>query len=179
MKVAMAAALTGEVTTGQWRIILAAGSVTVIGVVVYAATVLGPPDVRTWLMLCGIIAVLAALQSAALDPSDLAVALLFSAPPVIALVADGSPTWLIGPLAALLLVAGELNALSWECLGTEPTGGVVPRLLNIGRVAALGMAVSLPIGVITPGGVPGGALVVAVAAAVLALAGSAVFSGRR
>lgn len=98
----------------QPRRILAFASWAIIAVVLGAATALGPRDERVWLLFCGVLALAAALQSATSDPAALAPSLLLSLPPVVALVADGSPTWMIAPLGTALLMAGELNALSWE-----------------------------------------------------------------
>lgn len=158
------------------RVVLGVGSVAIVAVVVVAAAALAPDGARPWLLLSGVLAVVAAVQGVASDPRDLATALLLSLPPVIALVADGSPTWLIGPLGALLLVAGELNALSWECQVARPIGPVKRRrLLATGQLASIGVAASLAVGVVARGPWPGGTATAVVAAAALAALGGVVF----
>ncbi|NIS33410.1 MAG: hypothetical protein GWN07_23095, partial [Actinobacteria bacterium] len=120
------------------RVILAACSVAIIVVVNATAAALGPDDARPALLLCGLVALRGAVQSAASNPAGFTSALYFSLPPVIALLAEDSPTWLIGPLGALLLVASELGALSRELHGTGPIDALAwRRLLNIGRLGAL------------------------------------------
>lgn len=162
--------------TAPARIVAASGSVAIVAGVVVVAAALGPDDSRAWLLFCGLLATAAALQGVLSDPRDLAPALLLSLPPVVALASDGSPTWLIGPLATALLVAGELIALSWESRGTGPTSSLGPRrLLEIGQLAALALAAALAVRVIPPVPVLGGAAAVAVAAAAIAALGILVF----
>lgn len=158
------------------RVALGIGSVAIVAVVVVAAAALAPEEARPWLLLSGVLAVVAGVQGVASDPSDLATALLLSLPPVIALVADGSPTWMIGPLGALLLVAGELNVLSWECQVARPIGPVNRRrLVSTGQLASMGVAASLAVGLVARGPWPGGMAAAAVAAAALAALGGVVF----
>lgn len=126
------------------RVVLAFGSVTIIGTVAAVAVMAGPEASRRWMLLCGGLALVAALQSVTSEQRDLAPALLLSLPPLVALVLYGSPTWLIAPLAVLLLVAGELNALSWECRTTGSTGTMIPRrLLQMAELTALGLGGSV------------------------------------
>lgn len=157
------------------RAVLGACSVAIIGIVIVSAAALGPAAPRPWLISSGILAVIMAVQSAMFDPRELVLAMLFSLPPVLALVADGSPTWLIGPLSVLLLVAGELNALCWDAPSTGPLDAVKRRrLLRAGQLAGLGLAGSLLVMAVGSGPSPDGTLTVAVASLLLAVLGSAV-----
>lgn len=151
------------------RTVLGGASVVLIGVVVFGALPFAPPSFRGWLLVSGILAVIAAVQTAASDPRDLKTALLLALPVVIALVADGAPTWLIGPLGVLLLAAAELNALSWECREAERTSDVQRhRLRSVGGVAALALPASLAIAIVGPGLPDGGPVTLLLAAFVLA-----------
>lgn len=156
--------------TNSWpRLILASCSVAIVLLVVTTATALGPDGARPWLLVSGSIAVITAIQAAASDPADLAPALLFSLPPVIALLADGSPTWLVGPLGACLLLAGELSALSWESQGTRPLSAVRQhRLRGTAQLVSLGLIASLGVAMVGRIPSPGGTVAVVVSAAALA-----------
>lgn len=157
------------------RAVLGACSVAIIGIVVVTATALGPGAPRPWLISSGILAVIMAVQSATSDPRELVLAMLFSLPPVFALVADGSPTWLIGPLGVLLLVAGELNALCWDAPRAEPLDAVKRRRLHhTGQLAGLGLAASWLVMAVASGPSPDGTLTVAVASVLLVILGSVV-----
>jgi hypothetical protein len=158
------------------RNMLASSSVALIASVNGMALALGPEHARVWLLVSGLLAIGSALQSIAWEPDDLMAALLFSLPPVIALVADGSPTWLIGPLGALLLVAAELNVLSWDYDGVAPGDDVLrQRLRSIGMLGALGLGLSLI--VYAAGGLPapGSAVVVIIAAGAVVALGRLLF----
>jgi hypothetical protein len=110
------------------RLVLAASSVALFAAVAVLAVLAAPW--RVWLAASAGLALIAALQSVTADPRDLATALLLSLPPVLALLADAAPTWLVGPLAVLLLVAGELGAMSLDCQGaTHLTAAARARLL--------------------------------------------------
>lgn len=161
--------------TMRTRVVLGACSVAIIGIVVITATALGPPAPRPWLVSSGILAVIMAVQSATSDPRELILAMLFSLPPVFALVADGSSAWLIGPLGVLLLLAGELNALRWDAPRTGPLEAVKRRrLFRAGQLAGLGLAGSLLVMAVASGPSPDGTLTVAVASVLLVVLGSAV-----
>lgn len=162
------------------RLLLAAGSVISIAFVAFSAAIVAPVGLRFLLLLCAAVAVGAALQSALLDPMDLMTALLLSLPPVIALVAPGAPTWLIAPFGALLLLAGELNALGWECAPDGPLDAAQRRRLGASlQLAALGLVAALAVGFVPLGQVPGGAVVAVLAAAALAAFGGALFRRTR
>lgn len=135
--------------TTRPRVLLAAASVAITVFVVGAAALLGPSGARPWLVADVVIVAIVAVQSAGSDPRDLNAALLLSLPPVAALLAEGSPTWLIGPLATLLLVASELNALSWACERAAPMTGVQRgRLRDVARLGALAFVASLAAGLL-------------------------------
>lgn len=158
------------------RVVLASCFVSIIAFVVVVAAMLGPDEAQPWLLFCGVAALIAAVQSAASDPSDLGLALLLSLPPVIFLVADGSPTWLVGPFGALLLIAGELNARSWECEGAGPVSATNwRRLKDTGQLSSLALAASLVVGAVASGLSPGGAVAALLAATAIATAGLVVF----
>lgn len=158
------------------RVLLGGWSVAIIAVVVFTATAVGPERMRLWLLLCSIIAIGAALQSVALDPPDLTTSLLFSLGPLLGLLADGSPAWLIGPLAALLLLAAELNALSWA---GQAEGSMSARhrrrLLNSGRLATLACVTAFAVSMIARTPVAGGTLALFLAVALFAALGGALF----
>jgi hypothetical protein len=129
------------------RLVLASASLGFLLLVMLMAIDLGPDRARPWLMISSGVALIAAVQSVASDPRDLTLALVLCMPSVLALLAEGSPTWLIGPLGALLLLAGELNALSWDCHGVAELNPVTRRRLSragwlsgFALVAAVGVA---------------------------------------
>lgn len=164
-------------TMRPWpRLILGSCSVAIIAVVAVTAAALGPEAAQPWLLLSAGVAVITAVQGAASDPGDLAPALLFGLPPVIGLLADGSPTWLIGPLAVLLLVAGELNALAWESRGSGPLSTMRRhRLRSVGQLAAVGLVASLLVWMVGQGPAPRGTVAAVVAGVALAALGGVVF----
>ena len=130
------------------------------------------------LLLCGILAVAAALQSMVWEAEGLGAAMLLSLPPLLALGA-GAEAWLIGPLGALLLLASELNAASWEFRGADFTGVLARRrVASATQLTAAGSAASVVVvGAAGLGPSIGGTAAVVVAAA--ALAGVAhLFCGR-
>lgn len=158
------------------RIVAGSCSVAVVLLVVATAAVLGPDGARSWLLVSGGVAVIAAIQAVTSDPADLAPALLFSLPPVIALLADGSPTWLIGPLGALLLLAGELSALSWDLTGTKPMSTLRrQRLRSMGQLTVLALAASLLVTIVGRAPSPRGTVAALLAATALTAFGGVVF----
>jgi hypothetical protein len=160
-------------------VVVAFASVTVLAGVNLSAASLGQEDGRPVLLLLALAASVAGIQSVARDPSALTWALLASVPALSGLLAEGSPTWLIGPLAALLLVAAELNALSWEIRGGQPVHALpANRLAYIGQIGALGLAASLVVGLSPSLPSPGGLPAVLFAAVALVILGIAMF-GRR
>jgi hypothetical protein len=158
------------------RAVLGGWSVAIIAVVVFTASAVGPGNMRLWLLLCSAIAVGAALQSVALDPPDLTTALLFSLGPLLGLLADGSPAWLIGPLAALLLLAAELNALSWACQADGSMNARHQRRLrSAGWLAALAFAAASVVSAVAHVPAAGGTLSLILAVALLAALGGWLF----
>lgn len=166
--------------TGRAGILLASCAVTIFAAVNVAAATLGPAAARPLLLLFTVAAVGVAAQTAALEFAALRWALLFSMPPVIALVAEGSPTWLIGPLATLLFVASELCALSWEIRGAGSSAPIPwDRLRIVGQLGALGLVASLAVEGIASGPVLGGTLAVVLGGIALVGLALAVFGRAR
>ena len=117
------------------RVLLASASVVAIAAVALLGAWLAPRGARPWLLGAAGLAVIAAVQSAASDPDDLTAALLLSLPSVVGLVGGGAPSWLVGPFGALLLLAGELNALAWSCEGADQM--TVPQRRRLAHVLGL------------------------------------------
>ncbi|MBW2255670.1 MAG: hypothetical protein JRI25_13860 [Deltaproteobacteria bacterium] len=131
------------------RMALAVGTVGLVGGVALAATVLNPPGSRVWMGICGIVAAAFALQAVSSEPRDLVPALLLAFVPVVGLASEGAPSWLGPPLAGLLLLAGELSALTWEGpVRMSEDGFLSTRLQEAGLVAALGLGVAVLLGAI-------------------------------
>ena len=155
---------------------LAAASVAMLALVVTVAVVAGPEHGRLWLILVGGLAVVVAVQSVFSEPGDLILALVLSLLPVVALSAEGSPTWLMGPLGVLLFVSGELNALSWTCRGPTGLSNVQRRrLLGVAPVALLALGGALAVSAVPPLPVFAGTLAVGLAGVLLASVGWALF----
>lgn len=122
----------------ETRSILRALSIAAFATAVVTALALGPRGVRVWLAVSGGVGVAIAVSSVVAEPRELLVALVFSLAPVASLAADGSPAWMIGPLATLLLVGAELNALSWEA-GESASARSMERA-RLSAVVGLGLA---------------------------------------
>ncbi len=119
---------------------LAAASVSALAGAVLIALAAGTSPHRVWLGISGLLGVALTFPSLVTDPRDLLPALVFCVPPVIALAGDPGTTWLIGPLAVLLLVGAELGAASWEAEGKRASRGAgVQRTRRIGQLAALSL----------------------------------------
>ncbi|MGD2068899.1 MAG: hypothetical protein PVI57_09535 [Gemmatimonadota bacterium] len=156
--------------------VLGASSVAIVAVVGLSATSLSTADSKVWLYFCVALAGATAFQSVASEPRDLMPALLFSLPPVMALAAEGSPTWLIGPFGVLLLLAAELSALSWEFQGEGPPAPVtIRRLGRIAPLVALALAASVTVYIASWAPVLRGTPAFMLAAAALAGIGWVVF----
>lgn len=132
--------------TAPARTLFGAGAVGTLALVVTLGALLGPPSARLWLVLAGGLAVVAAVQSLVAAPRDLALALVLVVPALVALGADEAPTWLVAPLGALLLLAGEFQTLSWENRASWPATEVQKRrhartvaLAFLGLAAACGV----------------------------------------
>jgi hypothetical protein len=152
------------------RWVLAAASLALFGGVLILAVSLGPPEAGFLPLAFAVLAGAAVVQSLTSEPRDLIPALVLALLPVIALAAPASPTWLIGPLAVLLLLAAELNALSWDCRGPFPMSAAQRRrLVDIGVLVLLALGGVLVVEAVVAGGVAGGRIAAGLAA--LALAG--------
>lgn len=160
------------------RLVLASASVATFVLAQVLALSVGP-DVGPWLDLCVLFAVATCIEAVAADTRALAAAMLLGLPAVVALVAEGSPTWMMGPLGALLLVSGELNALSWKWVGGAPPPGLRRRLLvDSASLAGLGLGASLVVSAVAGAAPEGGTLMVAVAAGAFAGVGAMAFASR-
>jgi hypothetical protein len=159
----------------RWTLALA--SLLIFGGVLVLAVALGPREGRILLLAFSLLAGGAAVQSVTSEARDLIPALVLALPPVMALAAPGSPTWLIGPLAVLLFVAAELNALGWECRGPFPMSFAQRRrLLDSLGLALIAFGGCLAVEAVVAGGVAGGRLAVTAAALVLGALGLVVFA---
>lgn len=131
---------------GRPRTLIAMASVAATAIAVATAISSGPPEHRVWLGVSGLMGLAMTFPSLFVDPRDLLPALVFSAAPVMALVSDGSPGWLIAPLAVLLLVAGELNACYWQSAGPAGLRGYgLRRLTRIAQLSAITLVGSLAV----------------------------------
>ena len=158
------------------RVLLSIGSVGAIAGAAGAGALLAPAPLFWWLLLCAFFATVAAFHGVTSNPRDLAAALFLALPPVAALAAEGSPAWLIGPLAALLLLGGELCALAWTCEGSRPLNDVQRRRLRASLGLALGAAgAGLAVGVLGGVALPGGTVALVGAAIVAAALARRVF----
>jgi hypothetical protein len=158
------------------RTALMVATVVLVAGVAFVAAALNPPGTRAWLAVCAILATVTAVQAASSEPQDLIPALLFALTPVVGLVSKGAPSWLGPPFAALLLLAAELNALSWE----GPTrmlldGALTTRLREAGLVAMLGLGLGGLLGAIAGITFHGGTWEVGVGSAGLVGVASIVF----
>jgi hypothetical protein len=143
----------------RWGAAFGAGSVALLATAVGIALALGPDRGRPLLLICGALAVAMAIHAAIVEPADITPALLLALPPVAALSADASPTWLIGPLATLLLLAAELSVLGWRWRGSGTLSPVHRRrLLDLAVLGLLAMAASLAVGAAVSVGSPAPAL---------------------
>lgn len=156
--------------TESAQLLLRSCSVAIFGLVNAAAVTMGPAgQARPMLLFCGLLAVAAALQSMVWEAEGLGAAMLLSLPPLLAL-GGGAESWLIGPLGALLLLASELNAASWEFRGGDSTGVLARRrVASAAQLSAAGSAASVVVvGAAGLGPSLGGTAAVVVAAAALA-----------
>jgi hypothetical protein len=151
------------------RLLLGASSVALLASVTLTAASLGPEIGRPVMTISALVAIGFAIQSAAWDSRVLPSALLFSLPPVVSLLGADAPTWLIGPMGALLLVGVELNAVSWLMPAMGPLDPLTrSRLLSIGGIGGLGLAASPAVWWVGSAPVGGGIAGVVVAALALA-----------
>jgi hypothetical protein len=136
--------------------------------------------VRAMVLLAALVAVGFAVQSAGWDPSALSFAVLLSSLPIVGMVGGGAPTWLVAVPAALLLVAGELNALSWELRDRGEVSVMLERrLLAIVRLGGLGLAAGVGVAAVSAVPMAGGLFGLLVGAGGLVLLGRVMFPGGR
>lgn len=139
------------------RMAIAVTAVGLVGGVAVTAAMLNAPGTRSWLLVCAVVATGMAVQAVTSEPRDLIPALVLALLPVVGLVSAESPSWLGLPFAALLLLAGELAALTWE----DPArmhmdGSLSPRLREAGTLAILGLGFALVLGAFGTVELPGG-----------------------
>jgi hypothetical protein len=110
------------------------------------------------------------ISSVAANPRELTVALICGSAVVMGLLAEGAPSWMISPLAVLLLIGGELNAWTWDLGGTQRlTLGARGRARTLAWLAGTALLASLAVGVAAQWSLLRGPASAAVAAAALAL----------
>lgn len=161
------------------RVMLGSAGVAAVVIVDAVAVLAGTADARVVLALCAAVAVAVAIHGVTSNPSSIGWALVLSGPPVVALLTHGCPSWLIGPLAALLLVASELASLSWEFRGVSPDEAFTRhRLTNIVRLGAVAFAAAVLVGLVSVLPAPGGTVAVVVAAVALAALARVTFASR-
>jgi hypothetical protein len=155
-------------------------SIGAFSLAVVTSLALGPSEARLYLLVPGLVAIGMSVSSVVADPRELLAALVFGAMPLMALVADGTSSWFIGPLAVLLLIGAELNAWRWELGGAESvTPDARRRLSSILRLAAICVVASLGVGAAARATLFSGLTAVALAAAALAALGRTILPGDR
>ena len=132
-------------------ILLATGSAALISAVnfVAASAALSVGGLRPMLVIAAFVAVGFAVQSAGWDPSALPMALLLTALPLVGMIASSPAPWLIAVTAAALLVAGELNSLSWELRDFGEVSAMAERRIrSIGQLGVFGLGAALGVGMV-------------------------------
>lgn len=120
---------------------LALATVGIVGGVALTAAALNPAGSRTWLVVCALVAGAMASEAVTSEPRSLIPAIVLALIPVAGLVSEGSPWWLGPPMAALLLLAGEFSALTWEHPARMwEDGSLMARLGESVVVTTLGLA---------------------------------------
>lgn len=158
--------------TANPRVPLAIAAVALVILVDVVATVLVDHEAQVALIFCCFAAVATAIHTVARNLDSLSWMLVLSLPPVISLLLADSPTWLMGPLGALLFAACELAVLSWEFRGVAPDDALARRrAVNIAQLASLGLAASIVVSLASLAPSPGGTTAIVVAT--IALAGLA------
>lgn len=158
------------------RTVLAVVTVGLIGGLSLTAAALNPPGSRTWLVVCGIVAAALSVQAVSSEPRDLLPAILLALMPVAGLASEGAPSWLGLPFAGLLLVAGELGALTWEGpAAMVEDGSLVPRVREAVIIAVLGVGIAVLLGAVAHTGLLRGTWAVVAASAAIVGVGLIVF----
>ncbi len=167
-------------TWSSGRRTLALGAVTAVLVANLLATVLAGSELQWLLYASAAAATLTAVLAVMSSGEAIAGAYLFSLPAVLVLLATDAGRWLIGPLGALLLLAGELSAWSWEYAGVVPADPEVmsQRGLDVARLAGFGLLASVAVSVAGLGRLPGGSAAVVVAAVAVAALARLTFARR-
>ena len=155
--------------TGRARMVIAAASIVSFAAAVLTSLRLGPIEGRIWLSVIGVAAIVLCFPSLLVSPRDLLATVVASLAPLMALASEGEPSWLIGPVAALLLLGAELNALCWEMQG--PSALQSDARVRVSRIAALtllGLAASFTVTIAARSSWLDGTVAVAVASCGLA-----------
>ena len=128
------------------RTLIAAASVAASALAVLVALSVGTGPHRVWLTISGLVGVALVFPSLFTDPRELLPALVFSLPPVLALVADPATASLAAPRAVLLLIGAALSALCWPPGGARATGDAGrAHLIRIGQLAVLGLVAGIAV----------------------------------
>lgn len=161
--------------------VLGVAAVGVVAIVAAFALALTPGESNAWVPFLGLLAAAAMIQSVVSEPNDLTAALLLALPLAGVVGSQPSTAWLVAPLGALLLLAGELNAVAWDTRGRDPGPGVArSRLGEIGILTGIGLVVAVLVGGAALLPFPTGALGVLLGSAGVAGVGWVVFgSGSR
>ncbi len=160
------------------RVLFGWGSVVLVILVVGIALTASPTGVRWWLAVVGVVGVLMAVPAAFSDPRELTPALVLSLAPVAVLLFGDATSWLVPPLASLLLVAAELNAMGWAGQGTR-VDAVPRRLAQAGMLGVLGLAGAAVVLALGQRSWLSGTVAVLVAAAAVSGVGALVLSRTR
>lgn len=163
---------------GPPRALVAAASVGAIAAAVALSLALGPQEIRALLTVPGVAAIALSVSSVVAEPRELLAALVLAALPTVGLAHEDASSWMIGPLAVLLLLGGELNAWSWELGGREPIEWG-RRLASVAQLAAMGMGASMAVSVAARAALLSGLAAVGVAAAATAALGWTILPGAR
>jgi hypothetical protein len=163
---------------GSPRVLVAAASVGAIAAAVVLSLALGPRETGSLLAVPGVAAIALSVSSVVAEPRELLAALFLATAPTMALVHPEASSWMIGPIAVLLLLGAELNAWSWELGGSEPIEWR-RRLVSIVQLAAMGLAASLVVGIAARAVWLNGLVAVGVAAAAIAALGWMIRPGAR
>lgn len=156
--------------------LLARASVVLMLGAMVTATVHSPPGARVYLTVVAFGTAAFVIQSAVSEPRDLLVAALLCLAPVVSLVGEGSPGWLVAPLTVLILVGAELNALAWSSQGDEELDAVGrARLAGLPRLAVLGLGAALLVDLVGTLWTTGFALIFLLAVAALGGVGRLLF----
>lgn len=167
-------------TWSSGRRTLALGAVTAVLIANLIAVLMGGGELQWLVYASAAVATLTAVLAVVTSGEAIAGAFVFSLPAVLALLATDAGRWLIGPIGALLLLAGELSAWSWEYAGVVPAEPEVmsQRGLDVARLAGLGLLASVAVSIAGLGRLQGGSAAVVVAAVAVAALARLTFARR-